>query len=799
MNVPMSWLKAYTDIECDTNEFVEAITKSGSKVETVIKPGAEISNVVVGKILTIDKHPDADKLVVTKVDTGDSVLQIVTGAKNIAVGDYIPLALNGATLPNGVKIKTGKLRGVESQGMMCSIGELGLTTDDCPEAIEDGIYIFPNEHPLGIDVKPLFGLDEEIVEYEITSNRPDCFSIIGIAREAAATFNKELRFPNISVKENIAEDINNYISVEIKNKELCPRYACRVVKNIKIEPSPSWMRQRLKACGIRPINNFVDITNYVMLELGQPMHAFDIDTISNNKIIVRNANDGEEFVTLDGNKRVLDSSMLVIADSDKAVAVAGVMGGENSKVNPNARAILFEAANFNGTNVRLTAKKLGMRTDASATFEKGIDPNLVYIALNRAVQLVEELNAGEVVKGIVDCYPNKLESWEVEYSPERINKLLGTNLSHSQMIDLLARLEVKADLKSTKACIPTFRPDLQIEADLAEEVARLYGYDNIETTLAVGTPTVGKKSYSQNVESIIETTLAGLGLYEAMTYSFDSPKVFDKLRISKDNELRKAITISNPLGEDFSIMRTTPLNGILQSLSINYNRRNEEASLFDIATVYIPKDLPIKELPYEKNKLVIGMYGNYDFYNLKGIIETLMETLGLKSRIEFNVSRELEYMHPGRTASILVDNKENLGYLGELHPSVASNYGIETKVYISVIDMEKLIKYSDLKRSYKQLPKFPAVTRDISMLVKDEVLVKDIETIIKQRGGKFIESINLFDVYKGKQIQDGYKSVAYSIVYRASDHTLTDEEVNSSMKKVLRSLESELDAKLRDK
>lgn len=795
MNVPMLWLKTYTDIECTTAEYIETITLSGSKVETVKTLGAEINKVVVGKVLSIEKHPDADKLVITKVDVGGvEPIQIVTGATNLFVGALVPVALNGSTLPNGVKIKTGKLRGVESQGMMCSIHELGLTIHDCPEAPETGIYIFPTEEKLGSNVKAIFGLNDDVVEYEITSNRPDCFSVVGIAREAAATYNKAFKFPEINVKETAGGDVNDYISIEIKNPELCPRYACRIVKNIKIEPSPKWMRQRLSAAGVRPINNFVDITNYVMLELGQPMHAFDIDTIDEAKIIVRNAKDGEEFTTLDGNKRILDSSMLVISDINKAVAIAGVMGGENSMVNPDARAILFESANFNGVNIRLTAKKLNMRTDASGIYEKCIDPNLAEIAVNRAVQLVEELGAGEVVKGICDCYPLKRETWEVKYTAEGINKLLGTNIQCETMIELFKRLEIKAD--STTAQIPTFRPDLQIEADLAEEIGRLYGYDKIESTLITGTSTIGKKSYSQNIEDVIENTLIGLGLCEAMTYSFDSPKVFDKLRITTDSYLRNTITISNPLGEDFSIMRTVPLNAMLQSLSTNYNRRNDEALLFDIAKIYLPKSLPVTELPDEKNKIVIGIYGKYDFYDLKGIVETLFERLGLKNKVSFDLENKLSWMHPGRTAKVSIENKD-LGYLGELHPVVAENYEIGTKVYIAVIDMDTLVEYATLDRLYKPLPKFPAITRDIAMVVEDKILVKDIEAIIRRKGGKWIESVNLFDVYKGKQIQEGYKSVAYSIVFRAVDHTLTDEIVDSSMSKILTALEKELFAQLR--
>lgn len=799
MNVPMSWLRAYTDVEASTADYIEDITLSGSKVETVTHLGEEISKVVTGKVLSIEKHPDADKLVVTKIDIGqEEPIQIVTGATNLYVGAVVPVALNGSTLPKGIKIKTGKLRGIESQGMMCSIGELNLTINDCPEAIEDGIYIFPENDlpPLGVDVKPLFGLDDDVVEYEITSNRPDCFSITGIAREAAATYNKPFRFPKIKVEEKAGGNVNDYISVEIKNPDLCPRYTCRVVKNIKIEPSPKWMRQRLSACGVRPINNFVDITNYVMLELGQPMHAFDISTIDGNKIIVRNANEGEKITTLDGNERQLDPSMLVISDINKAVAVAGVMGGENSMINPDAKAVLFESANFSGSNVRITAKKLGMRTDASALYEKNLDPNLAEIALERAVQLVEELGAGEVVKGVVDCYPKKRDEWKVNYSAKSINALLGTDISEETMIELWNRIGVKA--ADGVATIPTFRPDLLLEADLAEEVARLYGYDKIETTLAAGTPTVGKKSYSQHIEDIISNTLSGMGLCEAMTYSFESPKVFNKLRVPENSDLRKAVVISNPLGEDFSMMRTIPLNGILQSLSVNYNRRNEEAMLFELSRIYIPKVLPVTELPEERDQLVIGIYGKYDFYDLKGMIEELLKVMGIYNKVKFETESELEWMHPGRTAKLTIDNV-NLGYIGEIHPQVADNYEIGSKVYVAVIDMPMLIENADLERTYKPLPKFPAVTRDIAMLVKDEVVVRAIEDIIKQRGGKLVEAVNLFDVYKGKQIEEGYKSVAYSIVYRAADHTLTEEEVASSMKKILNGLERELGAKLRDK
>lgn len=798
MNLPINWLKEYVDIDCDIQTFIDKITLSGSKVESVTNAGDEISKVIVGKVLSIEKHPDADKLVICQIDVGKNEnIQIVTGADNLYIGAIVPVALEGATLVNGVKIKKGKLRGVVSNGMMCSIEELGFTKNEYPEAPEHGIYIFDKEYDLGSDVKPILEIDDNVVEFEITSNRPDCFSIIGLAREAAATFRKPLKYPKIELKEEADGNINDMISVEIKNSELCPRYIARVVKNVKIEPSPQWLRHRLIASGIRPINNIVDITNYVMLEFGQPMHAFDIDTIDNKKIIVRNAFDNEEITTLDGDKRILDSSMLVISDCNKAVAVAGVMGGENSKVSPGAHAILFESANFNGPNIRITSKKLGLRTDASSKYEKGLDPNVAIEAVNRAVQLVEMLNCGEVVKGFVDCYPNKREKWEVSYSAEKINKLLGTSISSEEMIQLFKLIEVEAD--GNKAIIPTFRPDLETEADLAEEIGRFYGYDNIKTTLSAGTPTVGKKSKNQIIDDKIKDTMISLGLSEAMNFSFESPKVFDKLNIKKDDDLRKTVTISNPLGEDFSIMRTTTLNGILNSLSINYNRRNSEAGLFEIGKIYIPKSLPLSELPDEKTILTIGMYGKIDFYDVKGIVEELMLILGIDNKIDYCPTKDLTFMHPGRCAEINLNSSENIGFIGEVHPSVCKNYNIGEKVYIVYICIDCLYNIIDFNRSFKPLPKFPSVQRDIAMLVKENIIVRDIENIIKENGGKILESLKLFDVYQGKQIQEGYKSVAYSISFRANDRTLTDEEINAPMKKILKKLEEKLDAQLREK
>ena len=794
----MSWLKDYVDIDVDIKDFVEDITLTGSKVEGWSEMGGELSGIVTGKITEITKHPNADRLVICKVDIGKEMpLTIVTHAPNAVEGAYVCVALEGATLAGGVVIHDTDFRGVMSYGMMCSVEEMGFDRHDFPEAPEDGIYIFPEEVPLGLDVCDVMDLKDKVVEFEITSNRPDCFSTVGLAREAAATYDKEFKYPEIVVKEEADGDINEMVQVEIKNPELCPRYTARVVKNVKIEPSPRWMRKRLRANGVRPINNIVDITNYVMLELGQPMHAFTIGNIDGSKIIVRNAVEGETITTLDGNLRNLDPSMLVISDVNKAVAVAGVMGGENSKVNGSSDTILFESANFNGPNVRITAKKLGLRTDASAKFEKGLDPNLTMDAVNRAVQLVEMLGCGEVVKGVVDCYPNVRNSWTLDYSPEKINKLLGTDISEDEMIKIFEKIELVVDKANKKVTVPTFRPDLESMADLAEEVARFYGYDKITPTLAAGTPTVGKRTYAQNITAKIKNSLISNGLCEAMTYSFESPKVFDKLNIPADSELRKTVVISNPLGEDYSIMRTTTLNGILTSLSTNYNRRNESAGLFEIAKIYIPKAVPVTELPDEPVKVTVGMYGNTDFFGIKGIVEHTIETLGIKDA-EFIPNKNISWMHPGRTADVVIGGK-TAGYVGELHPAVAKNYEIGTRVYIAVLDEETLIQASDLLTVYKPLPKYPAVTRDISMLVKDEVYVRDLEKAIAENGGELVEDITLFDVYKGGQIAEGYKSVSFSITFRAEDRTLVDDDVNSVMIDILSALEQQFGAVLRDK
>ena len=796
MKAPLNWLKDYVDIDVSPKEFADAMTMSGSKVEGIEVQGEEISKVVVGKIISIEKHPNADKLQVTQVDIGSEVIQVVTGAQNIKLNDYIPVALVGATLPGDKKISKGKLRGVESNGMMCSIEELGLTREDYPDAPEDGIYILEPGLELGKDIKEVLGINETSFEFEITSNRPDCLSMIGLAREAAVTLKKEFKKPQIKVLEE-GDEAQNYISVEIKDPDLCPRYAARVVKDVKIGPSPKWMRDRLRAAGVRPINNIVDITNYVMLEYGQPMHAFDLKDIQGNKIIVRRAEEGETIKTLDDQDRKLDSSMLVIADENRAVAVAGVMGGANSEITDNAKTILFESANFNGTSVRLTSKKLGLRTEASSRFEKGLDVENVIPALERAVQLVEELGAGTVCKGIVDCYVKKPEQVTLSLRPDKINALLGTDISREEMIDILKALEFEVDEINNTVKVPSFRPDVEREADLAEEIARFYDYNNIQPTLLSGKEaTLGKKTYKQRIEDLIKDTMVSCGLYETFTYSFTSPKDFDKLNIPQDSSLRKAVVISNPLGEDYSIMRTTTIADMLKVISTNYNRRIEEARLFEMSFVYLPESLPIKELPKENPVLTIGMYGKTDFYELKGIVEELISRLGIKG-YEFMPVKDNPTFHPGRTACLTI-NGEYAGILGEVHPVVSENFECPDRTYMAVIEIENLVKNADLEPQYKPLPKFPAVTRDIAMLVKDEVMVKQIEDIIKQRAGKILEDIKLFDVYKGKQVPEGMKSVAYSITFRASDRTLTDEEVGKAMTKILDGLKNNIGAQLRE-
>jgi phenylalanyl-tRNA synthetase beta chain len=796
MKLPLKWLKDFTDIKATPKEYADALTMSGSKVEGVEILGEEIDKVVVGRITAVEKHPDADRLQVTLVDVGSDTIQIVTGATNIKEGDLIPVALDGSSLPGGKKIKRGKLRGVESCGMMCSIAELNVTKEEFPNAAEDGIFILEGDPEPGTDIKEYLGLNETVVEFEITSNRPDCFSVLGLARESAVTFGVPFKKPEIKVRE-LGDPIGGMASVEIKAPELCPRYSARIAQDVKIEPSPRWMKDRLKAAGVRPINNIVDITNYVMLEYGQPMHAFDLEYLKGHRIIVRTAAEGEKMQTLDEQDRALDSSMLVIADQERAVAVAGVMGGANSEIRPDTKTILLESATFNGISVRLTAKKLGMRTEASGRFEKGLDSENTVDAVNRAAELIEGLGAGKVCKGIIDCYPVKKEKKTIPFNPGRINALLGTDISAEKMKEIFAQLEIEVNAAAGTVTAPTFRPDLECEADLAEEVARFHGYNNIKATLLEGkAATVGGKTWKQKLEQIIRNTMLSCGLSETYTYSFTSPKVFDRINLPADSELRKAIVIANPLGEDYSIMRTTTLPDMLEVLATNYNRRVEEARLFEVSHVYIPKQLPLSELPEEKPVLTLGMYGNVDFYDLTGAIDELMATLGIK-KYSYKPVKDNPSFHPGRMAKLVVEGRE-CGILGEVHPVVAQKFGAAQRNYIGMLDMEPLMAKALIKPEYKPLPKFPAVSRDIAMLVEDGILVKEIEQIIESKAGKILEEIKLFDVYKGKQVPEGKKSVAYSILFRASDRTLTDEEVGKSMADIVKALSEKLGAQLRE-
>ena len=671
--------------------------------------------------------------------------------------------------------------------MMCSIEELGSSRDMYPEAPENGIYIFNDDVEVGSDAIDALGLRDTVFEYEITNNRIDCFSILGIAREAAVTFHKPFVPPVVNVHEN-GENVNDYIKVEVKDPDLCPRYCARVCTNIKIAPSPKWMQRRLAASGIRPINNLVDITNYVMEEYGQPMHAYDLSTIAGGQIIVRRAKDGDEFQTLDGQVRKLDSEVLMICDAEKEVGIAGIMGGENSKITDDVKTVLFEAACFNGTNICKSAKRIGLRTDASGKFEKGLDPNNSVEAINRACQLIQELGCGDVVGGIVDvCAPLK-ERVRIAFEPERINALLGTQIPEAEMLDYFKQLEFDYDADKKELIIPTFRQDIEGFADVAEEVARFHGYDKIPTTLPSGEATTGKLSFKLRIEEKARDIAEYCGFSQGMCYSFESPKVFDKLLLDQDDVLRKAVTIANPLGEDFSVMRTISLNGILTSLATNYNRRNKDVKLYELGNVYLPESVPVTTLPEERMQFTLGFYGDGDFYTMKGVIEEFLESIGMKDKKEYDPKAGKNFLHPGRQANIIYGGKV-LGYLGEVHPEVLDNYGIGTKAYVAVLDMPEIIPFATFDRKYEGIAKYPAVTRDISMVVPREILVGQIEAVIAQRGGKILESYALFDIYEGSQIKAGFKSVAYTLTFRAKDRTLEDADVSAAMKKILNGLQ----------
>ena len=796
MNTSLSWIKTYVpDLDVTAQEYTDAMTLTGTKVEGFTELDADLDKIVIGQIDKIEKHPDADKLIICQVNIGTESVQIVTGAPNVKEGDKVPVVLDGGRVagghdgkmtPGGIKIKKGKLRGVESCGMMCSIEELGSTREMYPEAPEYGIYIFPEDAVVGESAIKALGLDDVVFEYEITSNRVDCYGVLGIAREAAATFQKKFCPPVVEVKGN-DENASDYVKVTVEDPELCPRYCARVVKNVKIGPSPKWMQRCLASNGIRPINNLVDITNYVMEEFGQPMHAYDLDTIANREIIVRRAGKDEKFVTLDGQERTMDENVLMICDGEKAVGIAGIMGGENSMITDDVKTVLFEAACFDGTSIRLSSKRIGLRTDASGKFEKGLDPNNAQAAIDRACQLMEELGAGEVVGGMVDVCNETREPSRVKFEPEKINKLLGTNLTKEEMLGYLGRVELAYDEKTDEIVAPTFRQDIHCNADVAEEVARFYGYDKIPMTLPTGEATTGKLPFKLRIQEVARDIAEYCGFSEGMSYSFESPKVFDKLCIPEDSDLRKVITISNPLGEDYSIMRTSTLNGMLASLSTNYNRRNKDVRLYELGNIYLPKSLPITELPDERTMFTLGMYGNGDFFDMKGVCEEFFEKIGMKKKVTYDPNSEKPFLHPGRQADMIYEGKV-VGYLGEVHPSVADNYSIGEKAYIAVIDILDVLEFAGFNHKYTGIAKYPAVTRDLSLVVPHAVLAGQIEEIFDQRGGNILESYQLFDIYEGAQIEKGFKSMAYSLVFRAHDKTLGENEISAAMKKIMNGL-----------
>lgn len=798
MNTALSWIKAYVpDLNVTDQEYFDAMTLSGTKCEGYTRADKNLDKIVVGQIKSIEKHPDADKLVVCQVDIGAETIQIVTGAPNVEVGQKVPVVLDGGMVAGGhdggpmpekgIKIKAGKLRGVPSNGMMCSIEELGSSRNFYPEAPENGIYVFEDDVEVGSDAIEALGLHDTVFEYEVTSNRVDCFSIIGIAREAAATFRLPFHPPVITTTGN-EEKAEDYISVEVKDQELCPRYIARVVKNIKIAPSPKWMQRRLAASGIRPINNLVDITNYVMEEYGQPMHAYDYDTIAGHKIIVQRAKDGDTFTTLDGQERKLDKDVLMICDAEKEIGIAGIMGGENSMITDDVKTVLFEAATFHGANIRKSAKRVGLRTDASGKFEKGLDPYNAEDAINRACQLIEELGCGEVVGGMVDVKVPLKENVRIPFDAAKINHFLGTDIPAEDMKGYFKAIDLGFDEAAQEVVVPSFRQDLLSFADIAEEVARFYGYDKIPLTLPSGEATAGKLSYKLRIEQKARDIAEYCGFSQGMTYSFESPKVFDKLLLPAEDKLRQAITISNPLGEDYSVMRTSSLNGILTSLATNYNRRNKDVKLYELANIYLPKALPLTDYADERMQFTLGFYGEGDFFTMKGVVEEFLNAVGMFENPKFNPDCERPYLHPGRKADIYYGDTL-IGYMGEVHPEVCDNYSIGTKAYVAVLDMPAIVPLTTFDRKYEGIAKFPAVTRDLSMVVPKDILVGQIEEVIAQRGGKHLESYELFDLYEGAQIKPGFKSVAYTITFRNKEKTMEEAEISAAMKKILNGLQ----------
>ena len=799
MKASIEWLKEYSDIDVDAVKLGDILTMTGSKVETIEQRGNDIKNVVVGKILEIVKHPDSDHLVITQMDLGDEKVQIVTGADNIKVGDIVPVAKDGSELPRGVKIKKGKLRGIDSCGMMCSVGELGLDINQYPGQIEHGIMILDKnlENKLGEDIVDILNLREDIIDFEITPNRPDCLAIEGLGRETAVSLGKEFKNPRKNIDELKIEDKNEIegLKVEIEAPDLCYRYIARVVKNVKIAPSPEWLVRRLNACGIRSINNIVDITNYVMLEMGQPMHAFDINSIEGKHIIVRRAKNGEKITTLDEEERTLDENDLVIADETKPVAIAGVMGGMNSEIEKDTETVVFESASFYGGAVRKTAKKVGLRTESSSRFEKGLSPENALRAINRAMELAEELNAGEVVEGKIDVYPTKQKTNKINLDYDRINKLLGTEISKEEMIDTLEKLNIK--VKNDIAIAPYFRTDIEQLADIAEEVLRFYGYDKLDTTLVESDTTIGIRNKEQKIEQKIKNVLVNSGLSEIYTYGFVSDKDLEKSKINKDLK-ETSILIQNPLSDEYRLMRPSTIPSMMQTLATNANKKNSSAKLFDISKSYknINNEVENGEVPLQENILTIGMYGDdIDFYTVKGLIENVLATSSI-NRYDIVRETENESYHTGRCANIKV-GIDVIATIGEVHPEVLDNYGIEKRAYLAEVNLSKVTKYSKVNKKYVEVPKFPAVERDIAIIVDEKVEVGQIEKIITKKAKKLLEKMKLFDIYRNEKLGENKKSVAYSLIFRDKNRTLSDEEINGVMETIIGELQKTLNAELR--
>jgi len=793
MLVPINWLKEYVDINTDIRNLSDKLTMTGTHVDSIINMDKNIKNTYVGKITKLESHPNADKLQIVYVDLGDKKVKLITGAKNIRENDFVPVAIEGAVLPNGMEIERTDFRGIESQGMLCSYEELGIDSSLVPKESRDGIIIINEEVELGKDIVDVLDLKGYILDLEITFNRPDCLSMVGIGRETGASLNTEFNYPEIKII-NEVDDINDYVQdIEILDEDLCSRYYSRVIKDVKVGPSPLWLQRKIMDAGIRPINNIVDATNYVMLELGQPLHAFDLDTLEGKVVKVRRAKSGEEITTLDKLNRKLDEDMLIIADESVPLGIAGVMGGFDSEVRKDSKVILIESANFDGKSVRETSKKLGLRSEASSRNEKDLSNEIVVDACNRVCQLIESIGAGTIVKGVIDKGEKESKIKEVSMKPQSCNNLLGTDIKDEKMLQILNSLYIESRLEKEKIIskIPSFRKDLKIEADLIEEVGRIHGFHNILPKPLEGNILKGSKSELRKVEDKCKNVLYGLGLYEITTYSFISPKEYDRFNVEKDDSLRNYVEISNPLGEDFSSMRTTLMPNMLKVISKNSNHGIKEGMLFEIGNTFENSN---KTIPNEIRKVSIGMYGNYDFYSLKGVVENLLNKFGFKYK--FKVEKNISSFHPGRTAKIVSNNIE-IGLMGEIHPDVRGNYEIDERTYLAEIDIHKILENKTEEKTYKEIAKYPSVTRDISIVVDEDILVGDIIEEVEAMSIDNLEKIEMFDIYRGKNIENGKKSLAYTMVFRSSDKTLLEEEVNGKYDKILERLKKLFNAKLR--